>query len=254
MTWLLLVLGLIGGAFSGLLGLGGAVLMVPLLLFVPQMFGQQPLDMRQVAAISIVQVFFASLSAVIVHWRHGYVSRTVVGWVGIPAGLASFAGAWFSARTSSRELEIIFAAISTLAFFIMIRPLPQQPESEGMSEPRFSHAAAVVIAVVVGGVGGLVGAPGAFIFVPLLIYALKIPARITLGSTLFIVLIGSVAGVLGKVDTHQVDWALALPLAAGSVAGAQFGGWLSARTRVEVLRWALVALIGFSTARIWMGI
>ena len=236
--------------------MGGAVLMVPLLLFVPPLFHQPALTMRQVAAISIVQVFFSALSAVIVHWRHSFVSSKVVAWIGIPAGIAAFAGAWISARTSSLELETIFAVISSVALLIMLKPLPKSAR-EDESHPgsvEFSKGWAIVIAVLVGGLGGMVGAPGAFIFVPLLIYGLKIPPRITLGSTLVIVLIGAVTGLIGKLGTHQVEWNLALPLVLGSVVGAQFGGWLSARTRVEVLRWGLVAIIGLSTVKIWMGI
>jgi uncharacterized membrane protein YfcA len=254
MTAILLGLGLVGGFVSGLLGLGGAVLMVPLLLFVPPLFHGQALSMRQVAAISIVQVFFSALSAVIVHWRHANVAGRVVWWMGIPAGLASFAGAWFSARTSSHELEILFAVISTVAFAIMLFPLPRGTGDDSTGPVEFSKPWAVVLALVVGGVGGMVGAPGAFIFVPLMIYGLKIPARITLGSTLMIVLIGAVTGMVGKIDTHQIDWGLALPLVLGSVAGAQVGGWLSSRTAVGSLRWGLIAIIGFSTAKIWLSI
>jgi hypothetical protein len=58
----------------------------------------------------------------------------------------------------------------------------------------------------------------------------------------------------GKVDTHQIVWGLALPLVVGSVVGAQLGGVLSARTPVPVLRWALVLIIGVSTAKIWTGL
>ena len=253
-TAVLLGLGLIGGFVSGLLGLGGAVLMVPLLLFVPQLFHVPALSMREVAGISIVQVFFSSLSAVISHWRHAHVNGTVVAWLGIPAGVASLAGGILSAETTSHELEILFAIISTLAFFIMLRPLPKGTEDDPSGPIQFSKPWAVVIALLVGGVGGMVGAPGAFIFVPLMIYVLKIPTRITLGSALVIVLIGALSGLAGKVDTHQIVWGLALPLVVGSVVGAQLGGVLSARTPVPVLRWALVLIIGVSTAKIWTGL
>jgi uncharacterized membrane protein YfcA len=253
-TAVLVGLGVIGGFVSGLLGLGGAVLMVPLLLFVPPLFHVSALSMRQVAGISIVQVFFSSLSAVFSHWRHAHVNGTVVAWLGVPAGLAAFAGGLISAHTSSLQLEILFAVISTVAFFIMLRPLPSGTEEDPSGPVTFSKPWAVVIALAVGGVGGMVGAPGAFIFVPLLIYVLKIPTRITLGSTLVIVLIGAVSGLAGKLDAHQIDWSLALPLVVGSVVGAQLGGVLSARTPVQVLRWVLVLIIGVSTAKIWMGV
>lgn len=252
MTQVLFLLGFVGGIFSGLLGLGGAVFMVPLLLFVPPLLGEPALSMKQVAAISIVQVFFASISGVIVHWKHSYVNRRVVLWIGVPAGVASFVGAWLSARTSSTTLLAIFAVISTLAFVMMLVPLPKHEETQ--ENIAFSIPLALLIAVVVGGIGGMIGAPGAFIFVPLLIYILKIPMRITLGSTLVIVLIGSLTGLFGKFGTNQIHWPWAWPLAIGGVLGAQLGGWLSTRTRVQVLRWLLIAIIGISTAKVWLGV
>ena len=51
----LLFLGLGGGFLSGLLGLGGAIFMIPLLLYVPPLLGVGQLDMKQVAAVSMVK-------------------------------------------------------------------------------------------------------------------------------------------------------------------------------------------------------
>lgn len=70
LEFLLLTLGLIGGFFSGLLGIGGGILMVPLLLYVPPLFRLAPIDMRAVAGLTMVQGFFASLPGVFVHKRH----------------------------------------------------------------------------------------------------------------------------------------------------------------------------------------
>ena len=72
----LLFLGLGGGFLSGLLGLGGAIFMIPLLLYVPPLLGVGQLDMKQVAAVSMVQVLSASLSGVIVHHKNRFVSKS----------------------------------------------------------------------------------------------------------------------------------------------------------------------------------
>ena len=53
-------MGLGGGFLSGLLGLGGAIFMIPLLLYVPPILGVGHLDIKQVAAVSMVQVLAAS--------------------------------------------------------------------------------------------------------------------------------------------------------------------------------------------------
>ncbi|HEY3368849.1 MAG TPA: sulfite exporter TauE/SafE family protein [Symbiobacteriaceae bacterium] len=249
---LLMLLGLIGGFFSGLLGLGGSILMVPLLLFVPPLLGFAALDMKQVSAISIVQVLFASLAAVMIHRKHNAVSRPLILYMGTTSALASLAGAWLSAYTSARFLLVLFAGISTLAALLMFLPKRETESDLPADLVPFNRPVAVALALGVGLIGGLIGAPGAFIYVPLLMYVLGIPTRVTLGSTLAIVLLGSLFGAIGKAATGQVPVMMALALVLGAVPGAQLGGRLSRRVKVGHLRWMVTAVVVLSTAKIWM--
>ena len=77
-TGTLLGLGLGGGFLSGLLCLGGAIFMIPLLLYVPPLLGVDEFDMKQVAAISMVQVLSASLTGVIVHHKNKFASKLLL--------------------------------------------------------------------------------------------------------------------------------------------------------------------------------
>lgn len=251
MSALLFVLGLAGGFFSGLLGLGGSVLMVPLLLFVPPVFGFPALDMKQVGAITIVQVFFASLAGMAVHWRNRFVHKELVLTMGGTSALAALAGGLLSDVVNARSLLLLFTIVATAAAVLMfLAPREEDPDVTSDSV-RFRKPLAVAIALAVGLVGGLVGAPGAFIYVPLMMYVLRIPTRVTVASTLAIVLLTAASGLAGKVVTGQVDWGLALALVAGAVPGARAGAYVSRRVRAGVLRWMVTVVIWGSVLQLW---
>ena len=66
----------LGGAFvSGLLGVGGAIVMIPLLLYVPPMLGAGTLDMKAVAGITMVQVFVAAVATPPTHASRALTAR-----------------------------------------------------------------------------------------------------------------------------------------------------------------------------------
>jgi uncharacterized membrane protein YfcA len=75
---------------------------------------------------------------------------------------------------------------------------------------------------------------------------------VTVGSTLAIVLLGSLTGVAGKLATGQVPLLLAAALVVGAVPGARLGGQLSKQVNVKVLRWMVTAIVVISTAKIWL--
>mgnify|MGYP001610807262 FL=1 len=122
----LLFLGLGGGFLSGLLGLGGAIFMIPLLLYVPPLLGVGQLDMKQVAAVSMVQVLSASLSALIVHHKNRFVSRSLLLYMGVCNAIGNLAGSVFSRNTKSSLLLAIFATMAVIAAVAMFIPKREQ--------------------------------------------------------------------------------------------------------------------------------
>jgi uncharacterized membrane protein YfcA len=109
----------------------------------------------------------------------------------------------------------------------------------------------MAVSLVIGMFGGMVGAPGAFIYIPVMIYLLNIPTRIVIGSTLGIVFLGAVTGTLGKMATGQILWPAALALVVGTVPGAQFGGMMSKKVNTKSLRLAIAVIIAITGLRMW---
>jgi uncharacterized membrane protein YfcA len=92
----------------------------------------------------------------------------------------------------------------------------------------------------------MVGQGGSFLLVPLMIYVLRVPTRVAIGSNLALVLLSSAAGLAGKLFTAQVPLVSAGMLALGTVPGAQAGSALSHRIPPRGLRAALGVVVGLS--------
>ncbi len=247
----LLGLGLGGGFLSGLLGLGGAIFMIPLLLYVPPLLGVGQFDMKQVAAISMVQVLSASLTGVIVHNKNRFVSKSLLIYMGVCNAIGNLAGSLYSKQTNSSFLLGIFATLAVIAAIAMFVPKREQGTDIAPEDLEYNRPLAMAVSLAIGVVGGMVGAPGAFLYIPVMIYLLNIPTRIVIGSTLGIVFFGAIAGTIGKMATGQIMWPAALALVVGTVPGAQFGGGVSKKVNTKYLRIAIAVIIAITGLKMW---
>jgi uncharacterized protein len=245
------VLGAIGAFISGLLGVGGAIVMIPLLLYIPPVLGVGMLDMRSVAAITMVQVFIASVSGMIAHGRQRAVNRRLAVVGGAAMGAGSLAGALASRYVPQRWLLIVFAVMVTVAFLLMFLPEPVPDVSEPAVAKEYRASLTAATAGVVGVAAGFVGAGGAFLLVPLLLVVVGVPIRVTIGSSLAITAVAATAGVIGKAVTEQIPLPPAVMVAAGALPGAQLGAASSRRLSGVALRRALLAVIVATGARVW---
>jgi uncharacterized membrane protein YfcA len=247
----LVSLGLGGGFLSGLLGLGGAIFMIPLLLYVPPLLGVGQFDMKQVAAISMVQVLSASLTGVIVHHKNKFVSKSILLYMGLCNAVGNLAGSLYSKRTDSSFLLAIFATMAVIAAVTMFVPKREQGQDIKPEDLQYNKPLAAAVSLLIGMFGGMVGAPGAFIYIPVMIYLLNIPTRIVIGSTLGIVFFGALTGTIGKMATGQILWPAALALVVGTIPGAQFGGKTSKKVNTKYLRLAIAVIIAITGLKMW---
>jgi uncharacterized membrane protein YfcA len=251
----LLGLGTVGAFVSGLLGVGGALVMIPLLLYVPPLLGAGALDVKAVAAITMVQVFVASLTGMLAHRRHKAVHRELALLGGIAMAAGAFSGALLSKFVGDRWLLLVFALMATAAALLLVAPVEWLapptvvPASDGSL--RFSRPRTVAVAGGVGIAAGLVGAGGAFLLVPLLLAVVGVPIRVTIGSSLAITVLASAAGVAGKLLTGQVPAGPALLVCLGALPAAHLGAAVSRRLAAPHLRLALLAIVVLTAARVW---
>lgn len=245
------LLGIFGGFISGLLGIGGGILMAPLLLYVPSLLGVGTLGMHAVAGLTIAQGLAGCLSGVLIHHRHRFVNRRLVLFMGVPISAAAWLGSILSKIAAETLLLGLFGLLAFVAAAMMFIPKRETEEYPDATKLHFSIPAAVLIASVVGFLGGLVGQGGSFILIPMMLTVLKIPTRIAVGSNLGIVLFSSLAGFIGKWMTGQIPLVLALALVIGVLPGAQLGGLLSKHVRTVWLRYLLAVLVTMAAVKIW---
>ncbi|MCX7929341.1 MAG: sulfite exporter TauE/SafE family protein [Chlorobi bacterium] len=239
------LLGFVTSILGGMVGIGGAVILIPAFLIVPPLLGQQPLDMYTISGITSVQVLASSLLGAVLHSRRGAFDRRLVLTVGIPLMLSSFVGAKFSGAVSSRTLEVLFAIMAVIGAVLMLL----RRDERDTIDYTLQYSRAIGIAVPVGLFGGMVGMAGGFLLSPLLVTVVKVPVRVTIGSTLGIVIIGAAAAAVGKMMAGMVEPRTTAAAIIGALPGMWLGVRISHRLHVKQLRMLLafvIAAIGIS--------
>ena len=250
----LALLGAGGGFLAGLLGLGGGVLMFPLLYYVPPLLGLERFDAQTVAAVVVSQVFFSALVGGMAHLRSGRVHRRLVIVAGTASALGAFGGAVASRWTSEQFLLTLFGVVMILVILMTFLPGPTEEQEvrsiESLSVPT------VLLVLPASGVGLIVGFLGAgnFAFVPLLIYVLKVPTRIAIGSNLLIAVMSTATGFAGKLVTGQIPFLISAVVVCGSGVGALIGERVHRQLSPKMLRCIYAVVVALIAIRVWITI
>jgi uncharacterized membrane protein YfcA len=261
------------GFLSGLFGVGGGFLLTPLLVFsgVPS----------AIAVASVTsQVVASSTSGALSHYRRKGIDYQLAACLIASSTVGSVIGvAIFNALRRGGQLDLLISLgyVILLSFVgslmllesvrsllrarrgIVIRRLPNQhgwlhrlPLRVRFKRSRLymSVIPVLVIGLFIGIVGALLGVGGGFILVPALVYLLRIPGNVVVGTSLLqVVAMMAVTTVLHAVQGGSVDILLAFWLMAGGTVGAQFGASAGKNLKGEQLRLLLALLILAIAAR-----
>lgn len=229
--------------------------MTPLFLYAPGWAGIGTMPVKQITGLTMVQGFAGALSGLTRHQSYGFVSWRLVRYLGLSAGLSALAGAIVSRWVPDEGILSVFGAMALIAAGLIF--LPGSREGQDETEPsKFSFNAPLAVGLggFIGFTGGLVGPAGSFLLIPTMLYVLRVPTRMAIGSNLGIILFSAVAGLAGKITTAQVPFELALVMVAGSVPSAFLGAMVSRRMRPRLLRYGLAAVVAVAAVRIWVDV
>lgn len=246
--------GAAGGFLSGLLGIGGGIIMFPVLFYLPPLLGLPPLDVKGITGLTMAQGFFAALAAFFFFRKEKLVSKDLVLTLGLSLFASSLAGALFSDMVRDRVLLFIFGVLAFFAAAMMLLPRSYAKDELKSGQFSFNRPLAAALGLFCGFFLGMVGQGGAFLIIPLMLYVLKVPLRAAIGSMLAIGLLSSTAGLAGKLAAGQVPYAMASLLLLGAVPASFAGALASRRANVRFLKWLLAAIIAGSAVKIWADI
>lgn len=253
--WIITIflIGFVGSFISGMLGIGGAIIKYPMLLYIPALFGFTAFTSHEVSGITAVEVLFTSISGVWAYRKGGYLNKSLIITMGSAVLTGSIIGSFGSKMLSEDSVNIVYGVLALIAAIMMFIP-KKKIDDRPLDQVTFNKPLAAVLAFIVGIASGIVGAGGGFILVPIMLVVLGIPTRMTIASSLAITFISSIGGTIGKVTTGQVEYLPAIILIMASLIAAPLGVQVSKKTNTKALQGILAALILVTAIKIWLDI
>jgi uncharacterized protein len=261
-------MGIAVGFISGMFGIGGGFLMTPLLIFI----GISP----AVAVASVAShIAASSFSGVISYWRRRALDIALALMLLAGGIIGTMTGVWlFSLLRSVGQLDLmiglsyvtLLGIVGAMMIAESVRAIvrARQGKPAEIRRPgshtwihglpfkvRFKQSKIYVSAIpiwtigfIIGFIGAIMGIGGGFLLVPALIYLMRVPTSVVIGTSMILTLVTMAsATVMHAATNHLVDAVLALILMIGGVIGAQFGARAGQKIRAERLRLLLGMLV-----------
>ncbi|PZL22869.1 sulfite exporter TauE/SafE family protein [Staphylococcus aureus] len=208
----MLVIGILGGFISGLVGIGGAIVIYPALLLLPPLFGLPTYSAYIASGLTSSQVFFSTLSGSLKAYKNKNFSRTLILNMGSGMVIGSILGALLATVFNSQFVNVIYIIIALLALILMfIKVTPST------SHIKFNRVLLITIGGIIGLVSGIVGAGGAFIIIPVLLVIFKLPMNRVVTNSIVIAFISSIGAFIIKLLQGYIPINSAIPLILGSI-------------------------------------
>ncbi|MGF1494005.1 MAG: sulfite exporter TauE/SafE family protein [Microcoleaceae cyanobacterium] len=234
--------GLCAGVLAGFLGIGGGVILVPLLVAL----NYSPV---QAVATSSLSILITALSGSFHNRRMGYISFNRVLGIGIPALLTAQLGAYLANQFSQRSLLIAFGCLLLLNIFLVrLKQIILRRSAAAETTSPTSSFNPVISRILTGGIAGflagLLGVGGGVIMVPLQVLLLNERIKTAVQTSLGVIVMTSFSACLGHAQAGNVLWIAGFLLGFGGLIGVQLSARFLPKLPEKVITLAFQLLLG----------
>lgn len=211
--------GLLAGLLSGLFGVGGGTIIVPLLVLFLKF------DQRLAAGTSLAAIVPTATVGVISYAVHGSVAWVPAIILAVGAVIGAQIGTWLLPRISQTALRwafVAFVAVVIVSLFVVV------PSRDAQLELTFwAGAALVVVGVFTGVLAGLIGVGGGVIVVPVLMLVFGASDLEAKGTSLLFMIPTAVSGTIGNLRRKNVDLVAAVCVGVAACTTTALGAWIA---------------------------
>ena len=230
-----LALAVLIGVTLGALGGGGSVLTLPIFVFVAGIPAQEAV------AMSMAVVGGTSLFGAVLHWRNGNFHAKAALLFAATGVAGAYGGSFLTHMVSQRALLGVFAVLMLVTGIAMIRKRVEKSD-----ERRCRIWPCLLIGATVGVLTGFLGVGGGFLIVPALVLFAGIETKAAVGSSLAIIALNSVGGLVGQLQQVSLDGRLTFAFLGLALVGMIGGLFVAEKVPGEVLSrafgWFVVVL------------
>ncbi len=245
------------GFLGALTGLGGGVVLVPLLTLVFKV------DIRYAVGASLVSVIATSSGAAVAYLKDGFSNIRIGMFLEIATTLGALFGAFLAAKVSTSAIGTVFGLVLLYSGYLSSRtPVDPPPDKQpdplatrlgmngsypSLTGPKeyYVHRVPLGFGLMfgAGGLSGLLGIGSGAVKVLAMDHAMGIPFKVSTTTSNFMIGVTAAASAGVYLSRGYVDPGLAMPVMLGVLAGSLAGARVLARTKTRQLRWVFGAVI-----------
>ncbi len=251
---ILLMTGIGVGFASGLLGVGGCFIMVPVQFWVLKSIGVDPtIAIRVAFGTNLLVVLPTALSGAIAHHKRGAVLWKAGIALGITGAIGAFFGAFLAAILPGKILTVAFGIAIVLGAIRMLTAKPPKVDAE----PPENLLPYVLWGFPLGVVSGIIGIGGGVLMIPIMVFFLKFKMHQAVGTSTALMIFTSIGGAasflinglgvqgLPPYSTGYLNWMQWILLAGCSIPMAAVGARTAHLLPAKQLKYLFIAVMGY---------